>query len=303
MNRLQKKCLVASMAMHSLLLLVLLVGPAFLWSKKVPDDLPVLDVIPSRLTDALFSGGGNPNAKTPPASAITQPVQQPQLPAPQPPQSEPVIPKARTESKPPPETKPAKPVPTPVVVKAETPTLSTEKLKPQIKISEKITTRTTKDLAEDTAQREKEEARARERELAAARQRAGKQIEARLSGSLKSLSENLSSGTTIEMPGTGGGEAYANYGQVIKSIYDHAWMDPDEVNDDAATVKVKVVVARDGTIISDLITGRSGVPALDKSVQRALERVRQLPPFPEGTKDRERIFIINFNLKAKRLIG
>lgn len=291
------------MAMHSLLLVILLVGPAFLSSKKVSNDLPVLDVIPSRLTDALFFGGGNPNPQPPPPAAATQPVQQPEPPTPQPLQPEPVTPKPRIESKPPPEPKPAKPEPTPVTVKAETPKISTEKPKPQIKVSEKITTRTPKELVEDKAKREKEEARVRERELADARQRTAKQIDARLSGSLKSLNENLSSGTTIEMPGRGGGEAYANYAQVIKSIYDHAWIDPDEVNDDAATVKVKVVVARDGSITSDSITGRSGISALDKSVQHALDRVRQLPPFPEGAKERERTFIINFNLKAKRLTG
>jgi len=302
MNRLQKKCLVASMAMHSLLLVILLVGPAFLSSKKVSNDLPMLDVIPSRLTDALFSGGGNPNAQPPPPATPAQQIKEPQ-PTPQPPQPETVTPKPRVESKPPPEAKPTKPEPTPVTVKAETPKILTEKPKQEIKVSDKITTLKPKDLAEDKAKREKEEARSRERELADARQRTAKQIDARLSGSLKSLNENLSSGTTIEMPGRGGGEAYANYAQVIKSIYDHAWIDPDEVSDNAASVKVKVVVARDGSIISDSITGRSGILALDKSVQHALDRVRQLPPFPEGAKERERTFIINFNLKAKRLTG
>jgi TonB family protein len=305
MNRLQKKCLVASMAMHSLLLVILLVGPAFLSSTKVSNDLPVLDMIPSRLTDALFSGGGKPNAKPPPASPVAQPVQQPEPPTPQPPQPEPVTSKPPIESKPRPEPKPPKTEPTPVTVKAETSKLSTDKPKSQIKVNDKITTLKPKDLADAKAKKEQEQeqARARERELADARQRTAKEIDARLSGSLKSLSENLSSGTTIEMPGTGGGAAYANYAQVIKSIYDHAWIDPDEVSDNAATVKVKVVVARDGSIISDSITGRSGIPALDKSVQHALDRVRQLPPFPEGAKERERTFIINFNLKAKRLTG
>jgi len=68
-------------------------------------------------------------------------------------------------------------------------------------------------------------------------------------------------------------------------------------------VKVKVVIARDGAVISDAIITRSGIPSLDKSVDNALRRVQQLPPFPEGAKQTQRTFIINFNLKAKRLLG
>ena len=45
----------------------------------------------------------------------------------------------------------------------------------------------------------------------------------------------------------------------------------------------------------------SGVPALDKSVQKTLNDVKSIVPFPEGAKDHERRFDINFNLKAKRL--
>src|SRR5439155_20488124 len=100
-----------------------------------------------------------------------------------------------------------------------------------------------------------------------------------------------------------GGAAYDNYYQVVKPIYDRAWIDTEDVSDDDATVQVKVIIARDGRVISDAIVKRSGVPALDESIQNALDRVRQLPPFPEGAKEAERIFIINFNLKAKRLLG
>ena len=62
MNRLHKKCLLASVGAHSLLLLILLVGPAFLSSKSKSDDLPVIDFIPSKFIDAPFAGGGNRNA-------------------------------------------------------------------------------------------------------------------------------------------------------------------------------------------------------------------------------------------------
>jgi hypothetical protein len=40
---------------------------------------------------------------------------------------------------------------------------------------------------------------------------------------------------------------------------------------------------------------------VDKSVQRTLDRVTFIAPFPEGAKDKQRTYTINFNLKAKRL--
>ena len=46
MNRLAKKCFIASAALHGLLFVVLLVGPAFLSQKNAVNDMPVLDVIP-----------------------------------------------------------------------------------------------------------------------------------------------------------------------------------------------------------------------------------------------------------------
>ena len=301
MNRLQKKCLVASMAMHSLLLVILLVGPAFLSSKKVSNDLPVLDVIPSRLTDALFFGGGNPNAQPPPPATPAPQVPHPNPPTPQPTEPEPVTPKPRTETKPPPEPKQTKPEPTPVTVKAETPKISTEKPKPQIKVDPKITTRTPKELADDKAKREKEEARERERELTEARQRAAKQIDARLSGSLRSLSTNLSSSTKIEVLGPGG-EAFANYGQVVISIYKRSWRKPAGI-EETVVVKTTVIIARDGKVVSARIADRSGNPTVDKSVDQVLKDVKFIAPFPEGAKDEARTFNIDFELKPTQLTG
>ena len=84
MNRLQKKCVIASAGFHLLLLLILFIGPAFLSSRNQVDDLPVVDFIPSKLIDAPFAGGGNPNV-APPPPAPQPPVGQPPPPAPQPP--------------------------------------------------------------------------------------------------------------------------------------------------------------------------------------------------------------------------
>src|ERR1041385_3293825 len=73
MSRLHKKCLLASLALHALLCVILLVGPAFLWSKQKEGDQPTLQVIPSKIVDSLFSGGGNPNANPPAAQRVVEP--------------------------------------------------------------------------------------------------------------------------------------------------------------------------------------------------------------------------------------
>jgi colicin import membrane protein len=181
--------------------------------------------------------------------------------------------------------------------------------KPEIKVSTTVVKRASEKDKEANARAEAEakaraQAEAKARAKADARRRATQQLESRLNSAFESLSKNLSSGTTIEPLGPGG-EAYADYGQVVKSYYDQAWIDPEDVSEDAATVKVKVVIRRDGTVISDSIQKRSAIAALDKSVQNALDRVRirGLPQFPEGAKESQRTYIINFNLKAKRLVG
>src|ERR1700691_2477182 len=83
MNRLQKKCLVATAGFHLLLLVILLVGPAFFAPKPKADDSQVLDVIPANLIDAAFSSGVK-NATPPAPTPIATPPPQPTPPAPKP---------------------------------------------------------------------------------------------------------------------------------------------------------------------------------------------------------------------------
>ena len=73
MNRLQKKCLIATVGVHLLLLLILIVGPAFFAPRPKADDLQVLDVIPANLIDAAFSSGVA-NAAPPPPAPVTPPT-------------------------------------------------------------------------------------------------------------------------------------------------------------------------------------------------------------------------------------
>ncbi|MBI3851325.1 MAG: TonB family protein [Verrucomicrobia bacterium] len=274
MNRLQKKCFVASAALHSLLFVILLVGPAFLSRKNVANDMPVLDVIPSKLVDELMSGGGNPTAQPPP-------------PAPPP---EAVKPQPQPEKFVKPEPQPIEP---PKMAKPETIPDEKPTRKPLPQVSTKLIDRS--NLDPKAKEQAKAEAQAKARAEAARRA-------AEFKTALRSLKDGLSSSTTVEMPGPGG-EAYANYAQVVKSVYEQAWIAPDDVTDESATTKVSVTIDRSGTVISARIIRDSANGSVDKSVQATLHRVKFVAPFPAGAKEQQRTFMINFNLKAKRLLG
>lgn len=284
MDRLQKKCFVASVGLHALLAAVLLFGPAFLAPRHQALDLAVLDVIPPTLVDAAFSGGGTPEAKPPPPAPLVQPAPPPTpAPAPQPaPQPRAQPPVARPTPAPPP------PDPAPVV--------PDKPIRRLPNVSTELVTRTpdTRDQNRAAA------AEAREREQAATEAR--RRVEQALAGAINQISDIAASSTEVSIPGPGG-QAYANYAQVVKSVYAHAWIVPADVNDDQATTTVSVTIGRDGRVLDARITRPSGNTAVDASVRRTLERVTFVAPFPAGATEEKRTFTIKFNLKAKRQLG
>ena len=278
MDRLQKKCFVVSAGLHLLLALILMIGPAFLSSRTKSDEMPPLDFIPWKTVDAQASGGGNPIAKPPPATPLTPPRPE----AAQPP------PETARQPLPPKEIKPPKP-------ESESFEASNEPKQKKLQIS------TTPVLRKSTAQKiskQPAQADARMQQLAELRRRAATQ----LSKAVRSLTD-LSSSTTIEEIGHGGGAAYANYAQIVKSIYEQAWIPPDDAANDEAITKVTVTIASDGQVLSANIVRQSGDSKVDSSVRRTLARVTFIAPFPEGAKEKERTYTINFNLKAKRALG
>ncbi|MBI4325616.1 MAG: TonB family protein [Chloroflexi bacterium] len=304
MSRLEKKCLIVSAALHLLLMLVLFVGPAFLLSKDRANDLPVIDVIPSKLVDDLLFGGGSPKAAPPPSQTVENklpaPVQptalppppEPAAPAPQP---EPPATKAKPAEKVERAPKPKLPTDTPQPPKTSEPDPDPAKAKPAPK-------RIQVDLTVKQSPKTAAAAKARAEAAAKAQQTAAAARRDQLAASIQNLRSNLSSGTSIEMPGPGG-EAYANYGQAVKSVYENAWIPPASVTNENKTVQVKVIIARDGTVLSGEILRRSGLAPLDRSVERVLKQINFVAPFPEGARDDQRTFIIDFNLRDKRLLG
>ncbi len=317
MNRLQKKCALASVVLHGLLVLVTIFGAAF---QKKPAPIPYqrINVVPSWLVDSALSGGGNPNLArtdervkgntlTPqPLTSVTPPAPKPPEPQPRPapPAPAPIPPRPEARKiEPRPEPRP-EPVKKPASKPADLPKpTSTAKApvppKPQLELVPTVRN-------DNTKAREKAEAAERETRKAAQqdanfrRELASKVAQTTTSG----LKAGFEGGTKVDVGGPGG-KAYANYALFVREAYDNAWqVMPDLASQDYA-VSIEVTVSRTGRVVSHRIVNRSGNSGMDRSVQRALDRIKAsgLPKFPEDAPDSERTFSIEFNLKAKRLVG
>ncbi|HZL80215.1 MAG TPA: TonB C-terminal domain-containing protein, partial [Candidatus Limnocylindrales bacterium] len=251
MNRLQKKCLIATAGFHLLLLVILLVGPGFFAAKPKPDDTQVLDVIPANLIDAAFSSGVKGAQPPPPTPIVKPPEPQPQ-PTPEPPK--PVV---KPEPVKPPDPEPVKlpdklppddlkPVVKPLTKPPE------HIIKPDLK---PIVRKTPPKDTDNSAAEAKEQKRLRDQRIKA------------FQNAARSIKDNSSKSTIVDMPGESD-SAYAPYKDAIGSIYYNAWTPPDDVANDDSNTKVSITIARDGTIISSRIITPSGDSRMDASVQR-----------------------------------
>ncbi len=286
MSRLQKKCLIGASTVHGLLLLALLVGPAF-FNQRVVENPPLIEII-SIPTDGP-TRGGTPRAATTPEPPVVQPQPQPQ-PTPPPPQPEP----RREEVKPVRRDTPPPEPPKTSLRNQDAPPEKKPTPKHTIQVSDRkvnLSQRSTTTSRTTTASRNTSQ----NNELAKAISTTGQRV---ISG--------LSPTTRVDLPeGTGGGGvSYTEYGQIVRKVYTDAWRVPDDMNDDEATIKVSVTVARNGTVLASRIVQPSGSAAADRSIQYTLDRIRTIGhPFPAGAKETERTFILTFNLKAKRAFG
>ncbi len=305
MTRLQKKCFLASAALHGLLVLVILFGAAFLGPPKEKSLPNRINVVPSRLIDALLAGGGgNPNLPRTddqvkgnslnPAHSSPEPLPPPPKPA--------EIVRAREVPQP-----QARPDPvrtetpkTPVARPAEIP-------RPNATTKTPVPTKDTLDLVPTVrGPNPKDKAKADAQAQEAARKQAEyrRELAAKLGEVTSGLKAGFEGGTKVDVGGPGG-EAYANYSSFVQAAYDAAWRVLPDLASSDHVVTVEVVVASNGRIVSQRIISRSASARMDKSVQNALDKVKQqgLPPFPQGARDAERTFTIEFNLKARRLVG
>jgi TonB family protein len=287
MDRTQKKCVVASTGLHVLLAFILLFGPAFVSSRSLTEDPPLLDFVPIKTVDDLMSGGGYKDGQLPTAAPVVQPQPQPVTPpAPQP----------EKQPDPEPPKTPAKPVDPP---KDNSETLVPAKpVKRTPEVSTKLIVRN-QDSSDSKAKAE-QRAKAEAKAAAEARQR----IINKLGQAADRIGEGVSGSTSIKLLGPGGGGIpYANFMQAVKTVYTDAWVVPDGVEDDKATTVASVTIARNGEVIDFKIISRSGNTLVDQSVLITLQRVKYAAPLPDNAKEDRRTVTINFNVKAKQGLG
>ena len=299
MSKVHQKCLIASAVTHGLLVVMLVVGSAFV-PRKVPEEAPTFTLVdfPDFLIDEPnLVGGGNPKAGMP----NPEPAPPALAPAPAPPRQ----PEAPAEKVIVPEPKPAEPEPNKfnlseaVVKKAEPKPESAAKpevtAKPDGRFDLSKAERKTimpAPSAKAAPLQESSGPSAREAQLANA---AG--------AALTRMQQGLSTGVgEIGVPGPGGA-AYASYNLALRKIYEDAWIPPAAATDNEPIVEAEVTIGRDGSVLSARVTKKGQKPELDQSVQRTLNRVKKVPAFPSGSKDEQRTFKINFNLSTKLKFG
>lgn len=309
MNRLQRKCLLASATTHSLLLSLFLFGAAFIPSKSKKESSeadPVVMFIPANaiLNDSATYGGGNPKADPnkapaplPPPPPNVPPVLKPPTPRPAPtPAPETVKPAPEKVKDPPPEDS-SDDRPNPLAVEKAP--------KPRKALNTTVVKRTNDSALrerQEEARREKQDRDRYEREVA--RYNTYRQsLRSALTGAADGISRGATSPTTVDVFGPGG-QAYVRYKDFVKLVYEAAWNPPDEASEDSSIVTAQVTIARDGTVLNGSILTPSNNPLLDRTVQATLNKVRDIGhPFPAGSKDARRTFKIIFDLRAKKGLG
>ncbi len=288
MDRLQKKCFIVSAGLHLLLVLILVVGPAFLSSKSEAPEMPVLDFIPIKTVDAMVSGGGNPNGSVPKPAPVVQAQPQAQ-PQPQPPP-------------PPPPPKPEVREPDPPKETAKSDSLEvSDQPKHKVEISKTLVTRKN-DTQAEAKKRAEAQAREETRLWADARRRAANVI----GQTADRITSEISGGTSLELKGPGGGGVpYANFNQAVMSVYKRAWSGtvPNDATDQTVAAEASVTIARNGDVISARIVRSSGRAGVDRSVQSVLDRVKYAAPLPDDAKEDRRTVTITFEVNAKKGIG
>ena len=184
-----------------------------------------------------------------------------------------ITPPAPTQTKPQP--KPAPPKPKPVKI---------TKPKPKIKVNLKPTVR----RPDSSRVKAQQEAAERARKADAQRQQS-------LNKSLNRLSSNLSGSTAVKAPL--GRLASANYESLIRRKYMDATFHPGAISG-GPVAKVRIVIARGGNVLSARILNSSGVVSWDRAVQKSLDRVKHIGPFPKAISGAQKTFTLNFNSRS-----
>lgn len=316
MTRLQTKCLFGSACFHGLTVVVFLATAAFRSEPTITEE-QVLTLVNIPILDRPGVGGEPPPVVKPqPTPAAAQPAApqtppQPAPPTPPTPQTQTPTPPTPSRAQPPPApATPPKPV---TATTARQPDAKPAPTKPApgpsptrraINVDLTQVTSSTKSPSRSAA--------AAAAAAAAAQTAINKQLAQEIAGTYAALGSSVQSKAAavavVPLPGeggSGGGEAFVNYRTAIFNAYYQAWKTPESTTRRTALADVRIVVARNGDIISSEFVSKSGDSSVDQSIQRALDLVerQKLPPFPAGAEDTPRTFIIRFNLEAKQSAG
>lgn len=312
MSRFEKKCFVGSATFHGLLLLVFLFGSAFASKDKYVDIGQVITMT-ATTTDQLVNTGGNPNVpraeSPPPAPAPLAP------PPPAPPQPTPPEPKQEVVKHEEPKTKKEKEPKVKETEKGDLPIKTTSKKESKDTAKDSVAKPS---LTKNTVRRSNDVVIAQQRMAAerAAREADRKyqqevanwkaqqqQLANAVDGVVGGTGRALGKSTVVEVGGPGG-EAFVNYGSLVREIYERAWQVSPDLADDDSSATARIIIRRDGSVLSASLYQRSRNASLNRSVQRALDAVGDIgKPFPAGAKEAQRTFTIEFNLKTRRAVG
>ena len=103
--------------------------------------------------------------------------------------------------------------------------------------------------------------------------------------------------TTISVPK--GSVSFANHAQLVMSKYKLEWSPPSGIDKSSAIAEVRVVIRRDGAVLSSSLIKSSGDPTVDASIRSTLKRVTRVPKFPAGATEETRTYVIGFQLEAR----
>ena len=266
MSRLLKKCLFLSIGLHILLAAALLICTAFFVAK--PEKImPTLSMIAPDVLDNLLNPQPvstpkkNPN---PPVRRIVTPTP-PKKVTPTPPRK--VTPKKKQS----PALKPTKSKVTPK------PKRKTIKIAQNTQTSKGATGRPKKNTHPKTPP-----------------------VSAKQLNTIKSMRNQLSAAINVNVAGTNAA-AFTSYANFVVGVYRRTWepLIPSGLARSRIT-KVSVTIRRDGRVLSARIIRKTGDAALDRSVQRALDRVKTIgKSFPSGSKDSQRTFTLDFTPRIR----
>ncbi len=262
MMRLVKKCFFLSVGLHLLVLAGLILWAMFMITnpEKLP---PQLSMIAPEILENILN----------PQPAVTPPQVRPRI-QPTPPQPRPEV----RPQPPRPNIRPTPPKPTPRP-KNPIKTKPPRKKKHVIKIAQN--THTSKGI---TSRPPKTQPKVTKPAVSPTQLK-----------NIQKLRNQLSAAIKVNVTGANRA-AFTSYANYVVAVYRRTWEPLIPANLARSRVaKVSVTIARDGRVLKSAIIRPTGDAALDRSVQRALDRVRTIgKSFPSGSRDPQRTFTLDF---------